>query len=178
MAVVGADVLDEDGQRLQHLLGDVPLPVAPLLQELGEVVQQVVLCKVVEVARVVLVSPYHELCNGPEGLHHDLAVAICDDCILLEHIVQVLELLQRETGTLGAVDAKQVLPEAPLPSRHRVLLFWCPSGHCECYINPDPMPQAVHVHIAWSSSTLSTPALKGATIMGWATFVEASACNL
>lgn len=53
----GADVLDEDGQRLQHLLGDIPPSIALVLQELGEMMDQVVLCKVVEVAGVVLVPP-------------------------------------------------------------------------------------------------------------------------
>ena len=66
----GADVLDEDGQRLQHLLGHIPPPVPLLLQKLGKMVDEIVLCEVVEVARIVLITPAAAVpCSRDSTMH-------------------------------------------------------------------------------------------------------------
>jgi hypothetical protein len=59
-----------------HLLRDLATPVCRLLQDTVEVAEQVLLRKEVKESCVVLIAPYHQLCQRAQRLDHQLPVAI------------------------------------------------------------------------------------------------------
>lgn len=107
---------DENEQWL-NLLCNISPSVGRLLQEGSEMPHEVVLQEELKYARVVLISPYHQLRDCSQSLNNAASVLVSDRGVVSQHLVQMLQLLER-VFLSRSLQSEQTAPPALSPVRH------------------------------------------------------------
>lgn len=79
-----------------HLLGDLPAPVRGLQQQLVDDLHDVILEEELEDLAAILVAPDQVLADRSDCLHDQRLVGLSNDGVLQQHVIQRLELIERE----------------------------------------------------------------------------------